>query len=245
MYLTLKDTSGEKLFNFEKQALSEFFHAHTTKKNEPTDDIRVYQGGVFFPKEAKNLGDDENPVLEWVFSTKDPDRVGDSIQQKGIQLDHYIRNSVILWAHDHSRPAIGLARDVTTQGGKLKGTVGFTEKGVDHFGWSIGQKALAGIIKAGSVGLRIIEWEWIEEDRAEELGYDFLIKKSELLEFSMCNVPMNPFALQKQIEPITNIEDLFKSKTQPEVEADEDTTDNSTAGEEEVVGLSALFSGGK
>jgi len=234
------------LYNFGNKALAEFLRSHSTAKNEPTTDIRVYQGGLFFKKEAAVKGTEEDPVIDWTFSTEDGDRVGDSIQQDGIQLENYAQNNVVLWAHDHSRPAIGLASEVSKDG-NLTGKISFVSKAIDHFGWSIGQKARLGIIKAGSVGIRILEWEWLEDEKAEAVGYDFIIKKSELLEFSMCNVPANPFALQKQIASIDSLEAFFKQdQDQPEVEADKDKdADNSTDGTDEAVGLETFLIGGK
>jgi phage head maturation protease len=57
----------------------------------------------------------------------------------------------------------------------------------------------AGVIRAGSVGFRVIEIEIPDKETAKD-GTSLIFRKQELLEFSICNVPANPFALAKSIE---------------------------------------------
>ncbi len=47
-----------------------------------------------------------------VASTAVIDRQGESIDQSGWDLKNFQTNPVILWAHDHTRPAIGTAPDM-------------------------------------------------------------------------------------------------------------------------------------
>ena len=72
----------------------------------------------------------------------------------------------------------------------------FNSKEYDAFGWSIGERVKAGVIRAGSVGFRVIEIE-IPDKAAAQDGTSLIFRKQELLEFSICNVPANPFALAK------------------------------------------------
>jgi phage head maturation protease len=53
-----------------------------------------------------------------------------------------------------------------------------------------------GVIRAGSVGFRVLEIE-IPEKKTIDDGTSLIFRKQELLEFSICNVPANPFALAK------------------------------------------------
>jgi HK97 family phage prohead protease len=75
----------------------------------------------------------------------------------------------------------------------------FNEKSFDAFGWGIGQRVKAGVIRAGSVGFRVIEIEIPDRETAKD-GTSLIFRKQELLEFSVCNVPANPYALTKTIE---------------------------------------------
>jgi phage head maturation protease len=74
----------------------------------------------------------------------------------------------------------------------------FNDKSYDPFGWAIGERVKAGVIRAGSVGFRVIEIE-IPDKAAAKDGTSLIFRKQELLEFSICNVPDNPFALAKQM----------------------------------------------
>ncbi|MDR2186336.1 MAG: hypothetical protein LBO80_11835 [Treponema sp.] len=48
---------------------------------------------------------------------------------------------------------------VGADGNGLHGVVIFNDKDYDPFGWAIGQRVKAGVIRAGSVGFRVIEIE--------------------------------------------------------------------------------------
>jgi phage head maturation protease len=48
------------------------------------------------------------------------------------------------------------------------------------------------------VGFRVIEIEIPDKETAKD-GTTLIFRKQELLEFSICNVPANPFALTKSV----------------------------------------------
>ena len=68
--------------------------------------------------EAVGEGHGEAPVLAEAqamtvaLSTDEVDRHGDIISADGWQLDAYLENPVVLWAHDHRVPPIGRAVQV-------------------------------------------------------------------------------------------------------------------------------------
>jgi HK97 family phage prohead protease len=107
------------------------------------------------------------------------------------------------WAHRYDIPAIGKIEGLAVDGDGLHGLVFFNSKEYDHFGWSIGERVKAGVIRAGSVGFRVIEIEIPSKEDSND-GTCLIFRKQELLEFSICNVPANPFALTKNSEQITN-----------------------------------------
>jgi phage head maturation protease len=57
------------------------------------------------------------------------------------------------------------------------------------------------VIRAGSVGFRVMEIEIPSKDDSRD-GTSLIFRKQELLEFSICNVPANPWALVKNIETV-------------------------------------------
>ena len=137
--------------------------------------------------------------MPWTLSTFDLDRFGERIDPQGWDFKRYMVNPVVEWAHRYDIPAIGKIEGLTIDDDGLHGLVCFNDKSFDPFGWSIGQRVKAGVIRAGSVGFRVIEIEIPDKATAQD-GTSLIFRKQELLEFSICNVPANPFALAKNIE---------------------------------------------
>ncbi len=121
-----------------------------------------------------------------VASTNSTDRHGEVVDNNGWDLKAYKKNPLILWAHDHTEPAIGMSAKTWVEGTGKKAQLMI--KPVFH---DVTEKAYAvktlvemGIIKALSVGFRPLE-------SADGVTYD----KSELLEVSVVNVPANADAM--------------------------------------------------
>ncbi|MDR0313968.1 MAG: HK97 family phage prohead protease [Treponema sp.] len=134
--------------------------------------------------------------ISWTFSTFDLDRYGERIDPLGWDFSQYVKNPVIEWAHCFHIPAIGKAENIHVDENGLHGVIVFNDKSFDPFGWSIGERVKAGVIRAGSVGFRVMEIEIPDKETAKD-GTSLIFRKQELLEFSICNVPANPFALSK------------------------------------------------
>jgi HK97 family phage prohead protease len=136
--------------------------------------------------------------LPWTLSTFDLDRFGERIDPSGWDYKRYKDNPVVEWAHRYDIPAIGKMANLAADDNGLHGLVIFNDKDYDPFGWAIGQRVKAGVIRAGSVGFRVIEIEIPDKETGKD-GTTLIFRKQELLEFSICNVPANPFALTKTI----------------------------------------------
>jgi HK97 family phage prohead protease len=137
--------------------------------------------------------------IAWTFSTFDLDRFSERIDPAGWDYKRYMDNPVIEWAHRYDIPAIGKADSLYADEKGLHGVVIFNDKDYDPFGWAIGRRVKAGVIRAGSVGFRVIEIEIPDKETAKD-GTTLIFRKQELLEFSICNVPANPWALAKREE---------------------------------------------
>jgi phage head maturation protease len=157
-------------------------------KGDLKEALEVYLGGPFFYGLKKAADCKGHP---WIFSTFDFDRDDEKIDSAGWELDNYLKNPVILWSHDNRIPAIGYSEDVGIKNRKLGGNIIFNEKETDPFGWGIGQRVISGVLRAGSVGFLVKRIELSEAGGKENL----IFRNQELLEFSVCNVPSNPFAL--------------------------------------------------
>jgi HK97 family phage prohead protease len=143
----------------------------------------------------------ENEGFPWTFSTFDLDRFGERIDPQGWDFSKFLNNPVIEWAHRYDIPAIVRAEGLSVDDKGLHGVIIFNSKDYDPFGWSIGERVKAGVIRAGSVGFRVMEIEIPSKEDSKD-GTTLIFRKQELLEFSICNVPANPFALAKSDENV-------------------------------------------
>jgi HK97 family phage prohead protease len=151
--------------------------------------------------EGLAMKEGENAGIAWTLSTFDLDRFGERIDPAGWDFRQYLKNPVIEWAHRYDIPAIGKIVGLAADDVGLHGVVIFNDKDYDPFGWAIGQRVKAGVVRAGSVGFRVIEIEMPDKETAKD-GTTLIFRKQELLEFSICNVPANPFALCKRNEQL-------------------------------------------
>ncbi len=149
------------------------------------------------------MSNEENKTsgVAWTLSTFDLDRMGERIDPLGWDFKQYVKNPIVEWSHRYDIPAIGKIDGLTIDDEGLHGVVIFNDKSYDPFAWSIEQRIKAGVLRAGSVGFRVMEIEIPDKKTAED-GTSLIFRKQELLEFSICNVPANPFALAKNNEEL-------------------------------------------
>lgn len=116
-----------------------------------------------------------------IASTPRVDRHGEVVDISGWDLKNFKKNPVLLWAHDHTIPAIGKASRIWTSDGKLM------FKGVwstaTEYGRAAKQLVAEGILNSFSVSFL-----------PREMDGDTYTKQ-ELLEISLVNVPANPDAM--------------------------------------------------
>lgn len=62
------------------------------------------------PISIKDISEQEPRTLLMTGSTENPDRDGDILDTVGWDLGPYLKNPVVLWAHDYSRPPVGVAK---------------------------------------------------------------------------------------------------------------------------------------
>lgn len=177
--LVTRELFGEELF--------QTIRDRTTKDGSPKAEFAIFKGFSGFTKSEEGL-------YPWIMSTEDVDRMGDVVEQTW-RLDSYKSNPVILWAHNHSIPAIGYAVEIGVDKA-LSGRIKFNPPEVDQFGASIAARIDHGTIRAGSVGFIPGVIEPIEEGKnGKTYIVGWRLSDNELLEFSICNVPANPMAL--------------------------------------------------
>jgi hypothetical protein len=127
-------------------------------------------------------------TFRFTLSTADPDRDGDSIDPRGWKLDEYKRDPRILWAHQHTVPAIARSSYIGVVGNKLVADAEFPPRGIYPFADSIHDLVAEGYITTASVGFRP---EDASQSRTRS-GMDY--HSQTLLEWSIVNVPVLPQA---------------------------------------------------
>lgn len=132
--------------------------------------------------------DPQARTLTAVISTAEPDRSGDVVVPGGLaNAAEFLRNPVVLWAHQRALPPIGTCVDLQVTADRILATTRFArgvpfaedvfrlyEQGVLR-GWSVGLVPRKARPRFGGRGLRIDAWD--------------------LLEYSAVPVPENPAAL--------------------------------------------------
>jgi HK97 family phage prohead protease len=142
------------------------------------------------PFEIKDINRDEQ-TLWAVGTTESFDRDDDIIRMDGWEIDNYLKNPVILWAHNYREPPIGKALQVEPQASGMWFKVQFakTDKAQEVFGLYAD-----GFMRAWSVGFLPKDYDHLRDDAGQPLGgWDYM--RQELLELSAVPVPANPEAL--------------------------------------------------
>jgi len=118
-----------------------------------------------------------------------PDRGGDVVNQLGFDLTNFRDNPVAPWSHSYHALPVGTWPVVTVSATETVGELQFVAVGINPEVDMIEKYVAAGIVRGASVGIRVIEWSY-DERRG---GYN--LDQNELLECSLCVIPMHPGAL--------------------------------------------------
>ncbi len=131
-----------------------------------------------------------------VISSDTIDRDREILLPKGVQLDNYEKNPVVLWGHDMSLPPIAKALWVKKGTKKITAKLKFatTERAEEI--WSLFKD---GFLNAFSVGFLPLKGHTPTPDEVKKnpdwAEAMYIIDEWELLEFSPVTVPSNPDAL--------------------------------------------------
>lgn len=149
-----------------------------------------------FSTEVK-MADDTKRQMKFVISTAAVDRDGDTINPKGWDTEHYMRNATVLWAHDYSQLPVAKTVHLETTCDGLAAIAEFPEKGIYPFADIVYDMLKGGFLNATSVGFHPIE---SMPAKGRDRGFDY--SKQSLVEWSIVPVPSNPEALaQRGLSP--------------------------------------------
>ncbi len=187
----------EEQFFSEKQ-LQDFFIKNTDKDGTVTKEIVMFDDAEFEVIDEKDFKATEQKPgrIEMIMSDPGLDRHRERMDQSGWKLANYRKNPVMLFGHSQQIPAIGIMENVKVQDDKLRGFPKFDTRENDPFAGMIAEKLEKRIIRAGSVGFRVIRVEMIENEKDPTR---FIIREMELFEFSIVNVPALPSALSRRV----------------------------------------------
>ena len=134
-------------------------------------------------------GDDAGRLITFTISTGSVDRDNDTIDPKGWRIQDYLKNPVVLFAHDYKSLPVARAKEVRLSEGGLSAVAEFATADLNPMAETVYRMIKGGFLNATSVGMRPVRHAY-DETRG---GYDFL--EQDLLEFSIVPVPANQDAL--------------------------------------------------
>jgi len=179
--------------------------------------------------ETRDIDIDEKTLVVTI-SSKAKDRMGDVLDSRGVRLENYRKNPVVLWAHDYKSKPIAKSLWQKVSSGKIVAKPKFanTPEATEIF-----NLYRDGFLHAWSVGFIPEKFEprfkkgKAEDDESDETfeGYD--ISEWELLEYSAVPVPANPTALtnaynQGKIKSPMLIKAFGLDSIQPKIEPDKE-----------------------
>lgn len=112
----------------------------------------------------------------------------------GIDTGKFMKNPIMLWNHSRSYGSrndvlpIGYWKDLKVEGGKLSAEAVFDEK--DDFARTIAEKVRQGVVRACSIGIRILSTS-MEEAYLKPGQTRETVVACELREISLCDIPSN------------------------------------------------------
>lgn len=179
--------------------------------------------------------------IEGYASTKDKDRGHDIVDPQAFKnaLDLYMTNPIVLLQHNMNKP-IGVVTEATIDENGLYIKARITQD-VD---WVI-SAIKNGVLRAFSIGYKIKDNEFLEEETSDGRDYANIIKDLELFEISVVSVPMNAYSLMKSIGDCFELKEVAEeekevvaenaktTENKEEKSADEDEEAESDKDEEE------------
>ena len=145
---------------------------------------------IFEAKEGIN----PERVKRFIGTSESVDRDNEVVLVSGWDFKNYQKNPIVLWSHNHGAlpigKTVGLYRDDKSK--VIYFDIYFSE--TSTLGKEIFALVQEGILKATSVGFRVLDWEWDEKAEAA------VFTKSELFEISVCTVPANQDAVAVEEE---------------------------------------------
>lgn len=137
----------------------------------------------------KSVDYDSNKSYRFIGTSEVKDRDGEIVLLDGWDFSNYKNNPIVLWGHENRDLPIGKVTAILKDETKrvIYFDVEFSES--YELGKTVRGLVEEGILRATSLGFRVLDWEWGENADA------WLLTKCELFELSIVNVPANQEAI--------------------------------------------------
>lgn len=157
---------------------------------------------------VREIPQDDSRTAEFVISDSSKDRHNTVINSDGWLLDNYMKNPIVGYNHNvygrglFVKPSpddvIGKS-EIFKDGNKLIGRVTFEPAEINKTAEKIYQKIKFGTLRAASVGfIEVGKGKFGENDQGEgKQNQTYYFQGQELLEWSVVNIPSNPFAVKR------------------------------------------------
>src|SRR3954464_8961574 len=137
--------------------------------------------------------DPANMLVRAVISTSSPDRAGDVIVPAGLRnADEFLRNPVVLWAHQRSLPPSGTCERLTIEAARIVAETKFSAS--SPFAQDVFKLYAEGVLRGWSVGFVPAKVVPIPAARGKGAA-GVCYPEWDLLEYSAVPIPENPQAL--------------------------------------------------
>ena len=151
-----------------------------------------YKAKLVGPEATATVANEQTRSIDFAISTEAVDRYTDIVSLGGWQTKNYVRNPVVLWAHDDSIPAIARGSNVRIENRALRSTAIFAAREFHPLADTIYQLLKNKFLSAASVGFVPLKAK-AAAGKDRPFGLDII--EQELLEWSVVNIPANPECL--------------------------------------------------
>ncbi len=162
----------------------------------------------------------ERRIVQYKFTDATTDRYGDRITAKGVKLDKYRANPIVLGFHNSYTFPIGATIKAWYEKSddSVKGWVLFFDSNIDDTGISEStfKFVTSGAVKTGSIGFIPVAGKVRKPTEEEKTTYGmtdwgYIYDEIELLEYSIVPLPANPSSMSEPISKSFTKKDYEKS----------------------------------
>ncbi|MCK9320013.1 HK97 family phage prohead protease [Methanoculleus sp.] len=138
----------------------------------------------------------ENDVYTFVMTEEKVDRDGEVVVLDGLDINEFLKNPQLFYNHESRNYPIGLVKSIRREGNRLIGDIWLNQ--ITEESKIVKQLIDAGNLKTGSIGFSVTDATWNDKDGV------YYLTKSELYEFSICNIPSNTGSVRIKAGAVLN-----------------------------------------